>query len=323
MLKVLDSKMKEIRAAAKGKKNIYFIGCGGSLADLYPGHFVITSEAKEIKSFHISSNEFVHATPKSFGSDSVVVVCSHQGNTPETVEAARVGKKHKALVVAFTNTEGSPLTEYGDFNIKYEFGPDVQAELTKMGTVLRLAFELLDELESYHNYSAVIDAFSKIHDISIAARSSMSKQAHDFARQHANDKNIYVMASGANLGVAYSYAICILMEMQWINSSAIHTGEFFHGPFEITDHDIPFILLKGVGKTRPLDERAHSFINKYGKRLTVLDAQELGIMGISEEVSEFFSPLMLNIVLRNYAENLAEVRNHPLSTRRYMWKVEY
>jgi fructoselysine 6-phosphate deglycase len=82
-------------------------------------------------------------------------------------------------------------------------------------------------------------------------------------------------------------------------------------------------LLKGAGRTRPLDERAHSFINKYGKRITVLDAEEMGISQIAPEVVEFFNPLLLNIVLRSYAEHLATARNHPLSTRRYMWKVEY
>ena len=65
------------------------------------------------------------------------------------------------MVIAFTNTEGSPLTEYGTFNIKYEFGADVRAELTKMGTVLRVAFELLSELDSYDHYSLAVEGFQR------------------------------------------------------------------------------------------------------------------------------------------------------------------
>ena len=30
-----------------------------------------------------------------------------------------------------------------------------------------------------------------------------------------------------------------MMEMQWINSGSFHSGEFFHGPFEIVDKDVP------------------------------------------------------------------------------------
>ncbi len=36
---------------------------------------------------------------------------------------------------------------------------------------------------------------------------------------------------------AHQQTICIFMEMQWINSSAIHSDEFFNGPFEITEKD--------------------------------------------------------------------------------------
>ena len=68
------------------------------------------------------------------------------------------------------------------------------------------------------------------------------------------------MGSGsANYSVAYSFAICLLMEMQWVNSSAIHSGEYFHGPFEITDRETPFIILMSEGRTRPLDQRASGF----------------------------------------------------------------
>lgn len=67
------------------------------------------------------------------------------------------------------------------------------------------------------------------------------------------------MASGAGYGAAYMQSICIFMEMQWIHSSSIHSGEFFHGPFEITDKEVPFVLQVSEGTNRPLDERALKF----------------------------------------------------------------
>ncbi|MDF9839481.1 MULTISPECIES: hypothetical protein [unclassified Paenibacillus] len=41
-------------------------------------------EASDIKVGLYNSNEFVHNTPKAFGENSVIVVASHKGNTPET-----------------------------------------------------------------------------------------------------------------------------------------------------------------------------------------------------------------------------------------------
>ena len=41
-----------------------------------------------------------------------------------------------------------------------------------------------------------------------------------------DDSVIYTMGSGASYGAAYMESICIFMEMQWLDSSSIHTGEY-------------------------------------------------------------------------------------------------
>jgi fructoselysine 6-phosphate deglycase len=111
--------------------------------------------------------------------------------------------------------------------------------------------------------------------------------------------------------------------MQWVHSAAIHSGEYFHGPFEITDYDVPFLLMKTAGETRPLDERALAFATKFSKKLTVVDAEDFDWTGIDASLKSYLSAPIFGAVLRVYAERLAEHRGHPLSVRRYMWKMEY
>lgn len=118
-------------------------------------------------------------------------------------------------------------------------------------------------------------------------------------------------------------SICIFMEMEWINSSSIHTGEFFHGPFEITDAQSPFMIQISEGPTRELDERALTFLRKYARRLEVLDAKDLGLSTIDASVVSYFNHSLFNNVYDVYNHALADLRQHPLSTRRNMWKVEY
>ncbi|GJM75708.1 hypothetical protein HMSSN036_79240 [Paenibacillus macerans] len=131
------------------------------------------------------------------------------------------------------------------------------------------------------------------------------------------------MSSGASYGHAYGFAICSLMEMQWLNAAPIHSGEYFHGPFEVTDKETPFILMMNEGRTRALDERALTFLKQYAEKVEVVDAKELGIGTIADEVVEFFNPILFYSILCVYREALADVRNHPLETRRYMGKVAY
>ncbi len=76
-----------------------------------------------------------------------------------------------------------------------------------------------------------------------------------------------------SFGAAHQESICILLEMQWINSASIHSGEYFHGPFEITETGTPFILLKSSGRTRPLDDRAIRFIERYRGKLQIIDVE--------------------------------------------------
>ena len=66
--------------------------------------------------------------------------------------------------------------------------------------------------------------------------------------------------------------------MQWIHSACIHTGEYFHGPFEITDCNAGFVVQIAEGSGRELDERCLRFLQKYAKRFEVLDAKELGLV---------------------------------------------
>lgn len=132
------------------------------------------------------------------------------------------------------------------------------------------------------------------------------------------------MSSGATHEVAYAFSICLMMEMQWINSGSFHDGEFFHGPFEIVEKDVPFVLLMNEGKTRPMDSRALDFLQRFDALTTVVDAKDFGLSSIaSKEVIDYFNPMLITAVLRVYAEQIAILRNHPLTKRRYMWKIEY
>ena len=91
----------------------------------------------------------------------------------------------------------------------------------------------------------------------------------------------------------------------------------------MTDYDVPFLLLKNVGPTRPLDDRAEAFASKYSRELNVIDCAEFDMHLIDEDLHEYFAVLVLGAVIRTYADALADHRGHPLSVRRYMWRMQY
>lgn len=305
-------------------KSVYFVGCGASQADLYPAKYFLEGNAKVLRTSIHTANEFVYATPAGCNEDALVVTCSLGGTTPETVAASKLAMEKGATVIALTHDENSALAKACDHLVIFGWDPNYSDKFDKMNKALLIAVEALNQYEGYADYKEMIKATQDIYGVIDNAVTSVVPAAQKFAESYKDDEVIYLMSSGATLDVAYSFSICLLMEMQWKNSGSFHDGEFFHGPFEITDKDVPFILLMNEGRTRPMDSRALDFLNRFDAKTTVIDAKDYGLSSqISSKVCEYFNPMVIGAVLRVYAEQLAIARNHPLTKRRYMWKLEY
>ena len=235
-----------------------------------------------------------------------------------------LAKAAGATVVSVTHAAGSALTKEADYTIVHGFEANYAAKLEKMGYVLALAVEILQQVEGFDKYDKMIEGLTNVFEAAENAANSARKSAKEFAEKYKDAPVVYVMSSGASMEVAYSTSICLMMEMQWVNSGSFHSGEFFHGPFEIVDKDVPFILLMNDGKTRPVDARALTFLHRFDALTTVVDAKDYGLgNAVDSSVITYFNPLMHTAVFRVYAEELSYVRQHPLTLRRYMWKLEY
>lgn len=315
---ILDS-----RKETGGIDKIYFAACGGSKAGLTPANFFISCESKKIKSWVYTAKEFVLCTPKALDENSIVVTLSFSGSTPEAVEAAVLAKNVGAVSITLTGKENSPLETNGDYEFYYGDEPKYHYSTGSMAIALRFVIELVNQVEGYAHYDEIQNGFDILDDVIGKAREYAVPGALAFAEAHKKEPVIHVMASGANYNVAYTTTTCILMECQWVHSNPIHCGEFFHGPFEVVDKEVPFLVLVGTGRERVMDERAVKFLNKYGRKVTVLDAKEFGVDVLGVNVCEYLSPLVFTGVLSIYSHKLADARCHSVDVRRYMWHVEY
>ena len=316
--------IESIKAERPQIRTLYFVGCGASSAELYPAEYFMNANAKVLRTGFYTANEFNYATPAALDETAIVIACSLGGNTPETVAAAKLARSKGAKVIAITHNASSPLAANGDYVIVHGFEANYAAKLEKMNNVLMLAVEVLNQYEGYEHYEEMVKGYESIYAAIENAVSYVVPSAKAFAEDYKDAPVIYVMSSGATAKVAYSFSICLLMEMQWINSGSFHDGEFFHGPFEIVEKDVPFLLFMNEGRTRAMDSRALDFLNRFDAKTTVVDAKDYGLASyVPSCVAEYFSPMIITAVIRVYAEQLAIARNHPLSQRRYMWKLEY
>jgi len=304
---------KALKAVRKREKitDIYLVACGGSYAQMLPCQYALERESASLAAHALNAAEFKARAPKRLGKNALVILCSHSGTTPETVEAATISRAAGALTISLEHTIG------------YVHEP-MKLGVDHSGAVLaRLVFGILAITDGNDKGADLDKGLVQLSHLADEAIAAHKQKMLDFAEAHKRDSVIYTMASGASYGVAYAYAICILQEMQWIHSACIHAGEYFHGPFEVTDFDLPIIQLIGAGSSRPIDKRARKFAQKYTQRLTVFDAKDLGADKLPASVAEYLVPLIFSTLLRAYADKLAEAKGHPLTVRRYMWKMDY
>lgn len=304
--------------------NVAFVGCGASMSELYPAKYFLANNTNKLNVQIFTANEFNYDKPSWLNEHTLVVTCSLGGTTPETVEANKVAKAAGASVVAVTHVADSPLTVGVDHVIVHGFEKNYAAKTEKMGYALALALEIMQQTEGYEHYDDMIAGFSSVFDVAEKAALSVGKSAEAWAQDHKDDDCIHFLASGASEKVAYSTSMFLMMEMQWINSGNFNCGEFFHGPFELTDSDHNFVLFMADGKTRPMDARALAFLQRFDSRYVVIDAKDFGLSNaVPSSVVTYFNPILHTAVMRVYAEHLADARQHPLTKRRYMWKLEY
>lgn len=309
----------------QGKINdVFFTACGGSLVDLYLGYYFINAESETMHSHWLNAKELVTSPSKFLKKGALVILCSHGGNTGEVVEAARFAKNRGAAVLTMTHNPES-ICAQEEFNpIVYSWEDTTNENARPQGIVLRVLNELLKAQEAgYSKYEAVLEGLEKADGIVRAAVKKVQNRTWVFAEKYFEEPFLYIMGSGASYSQAYGFSICSLQEMQWMDCCYLNTGEYFHGPFECTDEDHLYILLMGTGNARVMDERALTFLEKYGKKYEVIDAKELGIEAIDDSVNEYFCPMLFYAMSVAYRTGLQDKRNHPLDMRRYMGVVEY
>jgi fructoselysine 6-phosphate deglycase len=308
--------------------HMFLVACGGSLAVMMAGKYFADRHSATLACDIYNADEFVRRDPRRLGPDALVILCSLTGTTQETVRAAGHAKARGATTIGMTLDQASPLARAVDHAVAYQAsyttGQPIDSAYSNYGVLYMLLAGLFDVREDAGLTADLLASLGHLQSAVERAHETYGDRFQAFAPRFAPRKAIYTLASGASYGAAYSYAVCVLMEMQRYDSQAIHANEFFHGPFEVVDKDAAFVVMLGLDETRCLTERARDFLFRFGSRenLLVLDAAELDLTGMADRFKPYLVPLVLFDALWRFAYKLADLRNRPmLEGRRYMKKL--
>ncbi|MGH3396745.1 MAG: SIS domain-containing protein [Streptosporangiaceae bacterium] len=311
-------------AISGGLRNVWFVACGGSLYASSPAGYLLSRRARSFTAFRMNASEFNHLRPAAVGPDSLVVVGSHSGKTPETLAAIETARSLGVRTIMGIGREvGSPLGQGVDEMFGYNSLHTVWEP--KQVLLAYLAHGLLtasgDQDTAVEEVAA--RSYAALPGILPAALTGQDEALAQIAAKLAGEPVIQVLGSGPNEDVARCLAMCYLQEMQWMHAAAFNAGDFFHGAFEVVTESMPVILFLGRDATRPVAERAARFLDKYTKLAYYIDAADLEMPGVAAESYPEIDPIVLGSTAVRLAQHFEAVTGHSLDIRRYMFKVEY
>ena len=187
-----------------------------------------------------------------------------------------------------------------------------------------IAAELLDQQEGYEALADMYEGLKQMDALLPAAREKVNAElGARFAELCQQHKFFYILGSGPNFSQTYAMAICSLMEMQWQHCCYIHSGEYFHGPFEATEPGVFYFVQLGAGECRPMEERALAFLNTHTDTVMVLDALEYGVGDVPASVRSCLEPIFFYSMSCELRAARGKVFDHSPEVRRYMGIEQY
>jgi fructoselysine 6-phosphate deglycase len=305
----------------KGYTRLFLVGCGAPNRTMSVIEYWIKRYSRHVEVRRYFPAEFIHQDPKAIDDKTLIIIGSHSGTTKETVASTEFLKGRPCTTIGITQKSTSPLA----INVQHllTYGETEQGYQAVFIVLLALISAFLKELDDWPFHEEVMSSITALPNALADAIESVEKKATLHARLLKDDRVVYVIGAGPMYSAAYVFGVCVLAESQWMHVIPVRAAEFFHGAFEAIDTDVPVFILMGEDPSRPEATRAVSFCNRFTERVFTYDSQSFKMEGIHPQVRPIVAPHIMVLALRRVAEHLAVWHSQPLSTRRYMWKVEY
>lgn len=308
-----------VRRGVSGE--LVFLGAGGA--------GILTEPAARLASQHstfpvavLHPAELVACRAPRIGPRTMVVIPSLSGTTKESLAAIEHARASGAWTAVLTAHGGSPLAQVADLVLVNEAADDTSSESFGLQTVLGVA-GVLAATGDWPAAAGLPDLLREVPDALLAAKTAYEPAAEQVAQLIAASGAPIVTGAGYGWPAAHYYGMCILEEMQWIHARPVHAAHFFHGTLELVDEQTSIVILTGRDATRPVTGRVEAFVRERTDRVQVVDAAQVDLGAVPEEVAGVLDAVVLAALLEPVSAQLEVIRQHPLTTRRYYRRLEY
>ena len=229
----------------EGVRSIYIVACGTAYHAGLVGKYIIEKKTRIKVDVEVAS-EFRYRNPV-IDDKTLIIVLSQSGETLDTLEAMKEGKRHGAKIVAITNVVGSSIAREADHVIYTWAGPEIavastKAYSTQMMILYLLAIDIaykfnkITREEYEHDINSLYNLKEHVEKV-LEHSENVEKAAAKILDQH----SIFYLGRGLDYMIAVEGALKS-KEISYIHSEAFASGELKHGTIALIDEGVPVVI---------------------------------------------------------------------------------
>lgn len=237
----LESVAEEIQKAER----MILVGCGTAYYAGLTGEYMLEEHAGIPVEVELGS-EFRYRHPV-LNPKTMLVAVSQSGETADTLEAIREGKRRGALTLGICNTVGSTIARETDAGVYNHAGPEIGVASTKalisQLTVLALLTMFLGRQRSMsiEKGQEIAKELTQLPDkicTILKSRAAIEK----LAKKYVKSRDFLYIGRKYNYPIAFEGALK-LKEVSYIHAEGCGAGEMKHGPLAMIDEHFPTLAI--------------------------------------------------------------------------------
>lgn len=237
--------LEDVSDILKSVQRCIIVGCGTAYYAGLTGEYMLEEHAGVPVEVELGS-EFRYRSPV-LNENTAVLAISQSGETADTLEAIREGKRKGALTLGIVNTVGSTIARETDAGVYNHAGPEIGVASTKALVSQMTALALLTiflgrqrkmtAAEGKTIVNALQEIPQKIEQI-LAGKESIEK----LAKKYAKSRDFLYIARKYNYPIAFEGALK-LKELSYVHAEGCGAGEMKHGPLAMIDENFPTVAI--------------------------------------------------------------------------------
>ena len=321
--------LKSVEEKLLKARRIIIVACGTAAYSAIAGEYMIEEIAGIPTEVEIAS-EFRYRKPV-LGPDTIIVAVSQSGETLDTLEAMREGKRQGATAIGIVNTVGSTIAREVDAGVYLNAGPEISVASTKAYlsqlTALSLFALYMAQLRG-KNEKLSCDMARELATLpeKIEKVFMTTDSIKTAAEKYAKYKNFLFIARKYNYATAFEGALK-LKETSYIHAEACGAGEMKHGHIAMIDEQFPtFAIATRDSVYEKMLSNIQEIRARKGPVIALATEGDKGVAKVASDVLyvpetlEMLSPILNVVPLHLFAYYLATSRGNNVDRPRNLAK---